>query len=103
MPEFILTHRFPSNFRGSPATAAAAKDWFDQIANTVVSRSDVAVEARKLGACGGDTEPNAYTIVNADDLEAAVALAGGWPLLERGAGVEVRQLTTKEFNLTPRP
>jgi hypothetical protein len=102
MPEYIITHRFPANFKGAPDTAAAAKAWFGQIASTIVSRNDGTVETRKLGDCGSDTLPNAYTIVNADNMEAAVELAGGWPLLERGAGVEVRQLTTKGFDLARR-
>src|SRR5579871_1612187 len=77
MPEFILTHRFPHNFRGAPDTAAAAKAWFDQIAGTIVSRNDLTTETRKLGDCGSGTEPNAYTIVRVDNLEAALALAEG--------------------------
>jgi hypothetical protein len=34
-----------------------------------------------------------YTLVTADDLEAAVALAKGHPLLRQGGGVEVGELT----------
>jgi hypothetical protein len=65
--------------------------WFDQIASSIISRNDLSFETRKMGECGSATQPNAYTIVRADDLEAAVAVAGSWPLLERGAGIEVRE------------
>jgi hypothetical protein len=100
MAEFIFTHRFPNNFKGAPDTAAAAKAWFDQIASTIVSRNDGSVETRNLGDCGADTHPNAYTIVKAENMAAALALAGGWPLLQRGAGLEVREMTSKPFEVT---
>jgi hypothetical protein len=103
MAEFILTHRFPNNFQGAPDTAAAAKAYFDQIASVTVTRTDGTVETRELGDCGSSTHPNAYTIVNAENMEAAVAIGSGWPLLKRGAGLEVRQLTTKPFDLNVRP
>lgn len=46
MPEFILTHRFPADFKGSPATAAAATAWFQQLGKSVVSRTDPTIETR---------------------------------------------------------
>jgi len=94
MPEFMFTHRFPKGFTGSPETAAAATAYFREIADVVVRRNDPAFEMRKLGDCDGATETGAYTIVTADDAEAALAIAGRWPLLQRGAGLELRQLTT---------
>ncbi len=103
MPEFILTHRFPEGFKGSPETAAAARAWFQALGNHMVSRGDPAFSPRTLGDCGTDTRLSAYTVVSADNAEAAVALAGSWPLLEHGGGVEVRQLTSRELDLTVRP
>ena len=103
MPEFILTHRFPNDFKGTPTTAAAARAWFQELGNSLVGRSDPAFETHKLGDCGTDTRLSAYTMVSADSAEAAVAMAGGWPLLEHGGGVEVRQLTKREIDLTVRP
>jgi hypothetical protein len=103
MPEFIFTHRFPDNFKGSPETAAAARAWFQQLGDRVVGRSDPAFETRKLGNCEVDSRPSAYTIVSADNADAAVAMAGLWPLLERGGAVEVRQITTREIDQTVRP
>src|SRR5258708_1497595 len=103
MTEFIFTHRFPNDFKSAPATAAAALAWFQQLGNSVVRRSAPTFETRKLGDCGTDTRPSAYTVVSAESAEAAVAMAGQWPLLEHGGGVEVRELTSREIDLTVRP
>jgi hypothetical protein len=97
MLEFIFTHRFPRDFKGSPATAASAKAYFEEIGENVVSRSDLMFETRKLGDCGNGTEPNAYTIVRAEDAEAAMAMARKWNLLQHGGGLEVRQLTAESI------
>jgi hypothetical protein len=94
MPTFLLTHQFPRDFQVSPETAAAARAWFARLAVNLTGRSTPTFEARQLGHCANEAErPVAYTLICADDLEAAVALAQSWPLLARGGGVEVRELT----------
>jgi hypothetical protein len=103
VPEFIFAHRFPNDFKGSPVTAAGATTWFQKLGDSMVCRSDPKFETRKLGDCGTDTHPAAYTIVSADNAEAALVMAGEWPLLEHGGGVEVRELTRRELDLTIRP
>jgi hypothetical protein len=47
------------------------------------------VESSSLGNCGAETRLGGYSLVSADDLEAALALAKGCPALEMGAGVWV--------------
>jgi hypothetical protein len=47
-----------------------------------------------LGDTGPDTALAGYTVITADDLEVAVALAQGCPVLGQGGGVEVGELTT---------
>jgi hypothetical protein len=95
MPTYLLTHRFPKNFQGSPETAAMATAWFERLGTNLLVRSDLRLESRQLGTCGADPEPRAYTLVSTDTLEAAIALAEAWPLLTRGGGVEVRELTSR--------
>jgi hypothetical protein len=93
MPTFFLTHHFPKNFQTSPETAAAATAWFERLGANLVGRGNPTFETRRLGNCGTDVEQLAYTLISADELEAAVALAEGWPLLARGGGIELRELT----------
>ena len=99
MPTFLLTHHFPANFQGSPATAAAARDWFARLgATTPGSGSTAPVEPRRLGDCVSPGERRlAYTLISADDLETAMGFAKAWPLLARGGGVEVQEIAV----LTP--
>jgi hypothetical protein len=103
MPTYFLTHHFPENFQGSPETAAAATAWFERLGAHLVGRGNRAFETRRLGSCGADGRLLAYTIVSAENPEEAVALAEAWPLLARGGGVEVRELTMRELDLTVRP
>jgi hypothetical protein len=49
--------------------------------------------AVRLGDCRTAAERGlAYTLISTDELESAVGVAKGWPLLARGGGVEVREL-----------
>jgi hypothetical protein len=47
-----------------------------------------------LGDLGDDTKLGGYSIVTADDLEAALALARGCPILRESGGVEVGVLAS---------
>src|SRR5262249_3808473 len=103
MPTYLLTHHFPRNFQGSPETAAAANAWFERLGANLVSRSDRRFETRRFGNCGTDPEPRAYELLPTDPLEEAIALAEAWPLLSRGGGVEVLELTSVPPVLRPSP
>ena len=95
MPMFFLTHYFPRNFQGSPETAAAATAWFARLGDNLTARGNPQAETRSMGNCSNEPDRMlAYTLITADDLQAATALAEAWPLLARGGGVEVRELTT---------
>lgn len=93
MPTYLLTHHFPNNYKGSPEAAAAATAWFKHLGAHHMGGGNPAVATRTLGNCETDAGAFAYTLVAADNLDAAVALAEVWPLLARGGGVEVRELT----------
>jgi hypothetical protein len=99
MPTFLIAHHFPKDFQGSPETAAAAKNWFERLGANVVSRTNQAVEPRKMGDCGGDPRRAAYEFISVDSLDAALAWAEAWPLLTRGGGVEVWELTTTPLTI----
>jgi hypothetical protein len=48
---------------------------------------------KTLGNCDAETTLGGYSLIKADDLKAAVALAEGCPVLNEGGGVEVGELT----------
>jgi hypothetical protein len=91
MLTFLFTHHFPEGFQTSPETAAAARAWFASLGDNLLSGRPATLETRRLGNCRADEAQIALTLVSADDMESAVALASTWPLLARGGGVDVRE------------
>jgi hypothetical protein len=100
MPTFVIANRTPKEYRGSADAMAAWNAWFERLGASLVDRGNPVFERRPLGNCGPDTVLGGYTLVSADDLEAAVALAQGCPALASGGGVEVGTLTP--LNARPR-
>jgi hypothetical protein len=94
MPTFLLSHRAPTNSTGRSADAMAAWNaWFDSLGADLVDRGNPVFAARTLGNCGAGTALGGYTLVTADDLDAAVTLARGCPFLQHDGGIEVGELT----------
>jgi hypothetical protein len=93
MPTFVFTYRKAAGYTRTPQSQTAWLAWFDSMEDQLADRGQPVVAHAVLGNCSPDsTEPGGYTLVRADDLEAATALAKGCPHLERGGGVEVGEL-----------
>ena len=93
MPTFVFAYRSPSGYAGSADTAAAWNAWFEHMHANLIDRGNPIFARQSLGNCGTDTVLGGYTLISADDLPAAVALAKGSPILSVGGGVEVGELT----------
>lgn len=90
MASFVFAYRSRANYvLGTPERRDAWKAWFDSIGAHVADIGKPVSETSSLGDCGPDTRLGGYSIITADDLEAAVALAKGCPHLDNGGGVEV--------------
>jgi hypothetical protein len=99
MSTFLFTYRAPNrplpdalanlDEAGRTARITAWNGWFETMGASVVDRGQPVADARTLGNCGADTRIGGYSIVEAEDFEAAVALAKGCPGLVWGGGVEV--------------
>ena len=93
MPQYVLTYRNPTGYTPSAETRAAWIAWFDGIGDHLVEQGKPAVARASLGNCSpASTELGGYSVIEADDLAAAAAVAKGCPHLDRGGGVEVGQL-----------
>jgi hypothetical protein len=93
MPTYLITNRLPDGFTSSPENFAAWRAWFDELGGSLVERGNPAFTRTALGNCGAGTVLGGYTLISAADLAGAEALARTHPLLARGGGVEIGELT----------
>jgi len=99
MTTFLFSYRMPKGYVPSRTDAAAAwTAWFEELGTSVSDRGNPVFESASLGHCGDDTTLGGYSLITAEDLEEALALAKGCPVLAEGAGVEVGVIT--EINLS---
>ncbi len=102
MATFLFTYRMPENYTpGRPAAIAAWNAWFESMCANVADRGNPVYESATLGNSGAGTRPAGYSLVTGDDLQAAVALARGCPVLAEGGGVEVGEIAV--VNPSDRP
>jgi hypothetical protein len=94
MSTFLFTYRVPKNYiPGSAEVVPAWKAWCAGISANLLDVGNPVFERSTLGSCAADTVLGGYSLVSADDLDTAVALAEGCPVLAIGGGVEVGELT----------
>jgi hypothetical protein len=93
MPTFLFSYRTPEDYRlGRPDAIERWKAFFAGLGDHVVDVGQPVSGTAELGQCGPGTRPGGYSLITADDLEAAVTLAKDCPALAAGAGVQVGQL-----------
>ncbi|OGO54255.1 MAG: hypothetical protein A2V85_17255 [Chloroflexi bacterium RBG_16_72_14] len=97
MANYLLVYHGGSMPETEADQAAAMKawtDWFTALGDALVDGGNPASQTKILAADGsvsdgGATSPSGYSIIKADAIDAAVALARGCPVLAGGAMVEV--------------
>lgn len=98
MPKFIFSYRSAKDHDGvtDPDGLAAWGRFLDDVIapNVVDPGFPVFEPSTVVGEAGPSTRLGGYSIVTADDLEAAVSLARHCPSVQRGGGVEVGVLAT---------
>jgi hypothetical protein len=93
MSTFLFSYRIPQTYTaGSPDDVAAWGAWFQGMGANLVDAGKPVLERRTLGNCPPETLQGGYSLVTADDVEAAVELAERCPGLRHGFGVEVGEL-----------
>jgi hypothetical protein len=93
MATFVFSYRMPAGFvLGRPESVAAWTAWFGDMGASVADTGKPVLESTALGDCGRSTRLGGYSLVTADDLDAALALAKGCPALQQGGGIEVGTL-----------
>jgi hypothetical protein len=93
MAQFIFSYRSASDYqpRVDPDARAAWTAFFDDVitTNVVDPGKPVFEPTTVLGEAGPSTRLGGYSIVTADDLDAALSMAKQCPAIARGGGVEV--------------
>ena len=97
MANFLLTFHggsMPETEADQAAVMTAWTAWFGQLGDALVDGGNPASQTKVISAdgsvaAGGATSPTGYSIISAGDIDAAVALAKGCPVLGGGAMVEV--------------
>ena len=91
MAKFVISYRAPRDcVPGRADDMAAWTAWFDGMAASLADIGTPVREVTQLGECGAIQRLRGYSVVTADDLPAALALAKGCPgLADPGFGVEV--------------
>ena len=90
MSHFLFTYRAPDDYSAfEPETVAAWAEWFASLGSNLVDPGQPVGDARQIGACGVGNRLGGFSVVAAEDLDAAAELAKGCPGLQHGFGVEV--------------
>jgi hypothetical protein len=94
MNTYLLVHRHPHGYTGSPEAAAAWEAWFGKLGDALVDKGNAVLGGRSVTDDAGTVLPlGGYTIISAADLEEATRLASGCPVLPEGGAVEVGMLS----------
>jgi hypothetical protein len=93
MANYVLT------FRGRPGRTLTAEqearwpEWFGQISASIADMGNRVGQARSVGYHGQrDDVLSGYIVITAADLDAAVAIAQGCPILQQGGSLEVGEI-----------
>jgi hypothetical protein len=90
MPNFVFSFRVPSDYRPDDGTPAVWQAWFGGLGTALVDVGHAVSEYASLGEVGGSGfRMVAYSVLSAEDMDSALALAKDCPVLRVGGGVEV--------------
>lgn len=90
MPQFLMTYRGPKGYTPTTETTPLWRAWFDSMGDQLVDLGQPARGATAVGNCSSETtELDGYSIIEAENLDSARAMARGCPHLRWNGGVEV--------------
>jgi hypothetical protein len=90
MTNYVLSFRVPSDYRPNAETPTEWRAWFGGLGPALVDVGNAITDYASVGEVGGsDSRMVAYSVVSAEDLESALALAKDCPVMRVGGGVEV--------------
>ena len=90
MTNFVFSYRVPSGYAPDAGAFAEWQAWFGELGPALVDVGHAVTDHASLGEIGGrDSRMIGYSVVAAEDIGSALALAEGCPAIRTGGGVEV--------------
>jgi hypothetical protein len=90
MTKYVFSYRVPSDYAPGADTPAEWQAWFAGLGSALVDVGHAVTDYVSLGQVGGrDSRMVGYSVVSAEDMDSALALAKDCPALRVGGGVEV--------------
>jgi hypothetical protein len=90
MANYVFSFRVPSGYAPDAGTSAEWQAWFGGLGSALVDVGNAVTDYASLGEVGGSgSRMVAYSVVSADDMDSALALAKDCPVMRAGGGVEV--------------
>ena len=100
MATFVFTYRVPRDYQPGTQSGPVWEAWFESLGNSRIDTGQAVVATRTLGKLDAHTRLGGYSLVVAEDIDGAAALATGCPALQLGGGVEIGAVP--EFIENPR-
>ena len=90
MAKYVFSYRVPADYAPHAGTAAEWQAWFAGMGSALVDVGHAVTDYASLGEVGGSgSRMIGHSVVSAEDLGSALALAKDCPALRVGGGVEV--------------
>jgi hypothetical protein len=90
MAKYVFSYRVPSDYAPGPETGSEWRAWFGMLGSALVDVGNAVTDYASLGEVGGSgSRMVGYSVVSAEDMDSALALAKDCPALRVGGGVEV--------------
>ena len=90
MAKYVFSYRVPSDYAPHAGTTAQWQAWFGGMGSALVDVGNAVTDYASLGEVGGSgSRVVGYSVVSAEDMDSALALAKDCPALRVGGGVEV--------------
>jgi len=79
----------PEDYQPEAESGRAWEAWFESLGSSRIDTGHGVIATRTLGKLDAATRLGGYSVVTAEDIDGAAALAAGCPALQLGGGVEI--------------
>ena len=99
MSTYLFAYRAPRDYQpGNRDEMIAWQTWFEELGGALVDAGNPIFSRTTIGAGTSDTDLGGYSLVIADNVDAAMKLAHGCPFMKLGGGVEIGEITPLSEN-----